>query len=179
MEEPDLAHFRAIPWCAALLADPAYQVTPTLARQAKANTEDSLIAETLNSPAAISRWLSLSRIPPAGERFVGEVRSLVALGAGLNGGAHLLHGGIITLLIDDTMGMVLVNNGFPGSVTARLDMRFLKKVRTPGTVLVVARCTRREGRKYWMEAWMEDEKGVVLARGDALWVNTAVAKEKL
>lgn len=77
------------------------------------------------------------------------------------------------------MGMILVINGFGNSVTAKLDMKFLKPVETPGTVLLVAKCTRREGRRFWMEAWMEDAEGQILARGDAVWVNIGAPREKL
>jgi len=65
------------------------------------------------------------------------------------------------------------------TVTAKLEVRFLKLVPTPGTVMAVAKYERREGRKFWLEAWIEDGDGEVLARGDALWISLGKRDVKL
>lgn len=65
----------------------------------------------------------------------------------------------------------------PSYVTAYLNTTYLRPVRTPGTILVVARTTRVEGRKIWVEASMEDGTGEKLAKAEALFVE--VNKSKL
>lgn len=89
----------------------------------------------------------------------------------------MLHGGIVSTLMDDVMGTLLTVNkdhgGLPltqSTVTASLNVKYLKGVRTPGTVAVVARCTKREGRKFWLDAEVKDGVGAVLAKGEALWI---------
>lgn len=100
----------------------------------------------------------------------------------------MLHGGIVATLMDDVMGTVLTVNkdlgGLPltqSTVTANLSVKYLRGVQTPGTVAVVARCGRREGRKFWLEAEVRDGDSVVLARGEALWIKVGkkeAVKEK-
>ena len=95
----------------------------------------------------------------------------------MNGGVNILHGGIVSTLIDDAMGTLLTVNkdvgGLPltqNTVTASLTVKFLKSVRTPGTVAVVARYRKREGRKFWLDAEVKDGEGWVLAKGEAIWI---------
>jgi acyl-coenzyme A thioesterase PaaI-like protein len=186
MEEPDLLHFRSIPWCSALLADPSFTITPTFARQFKESTEDSLIAETLHSPNAISHCLSAYRTPHDGQTWIEETRTFLKLGKGMNGGPNLLHGGMIATILDEAMGLLLtINKDDHGgslsgdTVTAKLDIRYMKPIFTPGTVMAVARCRKREGRKFRQEAWIEDSDGTILARADALWISIRRREEKL
>ena len=90
----------------------------------------------------------------------------------------MLHGGMISTLFDEEMGTLLTinkdQNGSPLSgdtVTAELKVKYLRPVMTPSTVVVVARCKKREGgRKFWLEGWLEDEDGQVMARSEAFWV---------
>ncbi len=107
----------------------------------------------------------------------------MTLGSGMNGGPNMLHGGIIATLMDDVIGTLLtVNKDQEGSpltdhtVTAELNVKYLRPVRTPQTVLVVARCREvlREGTRFVMDAEVRDEKGKVLAKADSVW--TAVRR---
>ena len=182
MEEPDLAHFTSIPWCSTLLSNPTYKITPTDSRQPKPSTEDSLIAISLSSPSTISHCLSLYKLPepspsPNEVPFITEVITLLTLGDGMNGGPNMLHGGLIATLLDDMMGNLFTVNKDQGgipltqkTVTANLTVEYLKRIMTPATVAIVARCGRREGRKFWLEAEVRDGRGVAMARGKAVWV---------
>lgn len=186
MVEPDLAHFQSIPWCSIILSDPSFKITPTFSRQPKPDFEDSLTADTLKTPSAINNCLSIYREPPQGETWISEVRSLMTLGNGMNGGPFLLHGGIIAVLIDDVIGTLMTVNQdqekmplSSGAVTAYLNVRYENPVQTPQTVMVVARCKRREGRKFWMEAEVRDEGETVLARAESLWIRVRRPEERL
>jgi len=101
----------------------------------------------------------------------------MTLGTGMNGGALLLHGGIIATLMDDVIGTLLTVNKDANSlplthktVTASMNVSYLKPVPTPGTVLVVARCREVRGRKLYMDAEVRDGEGVLLAKADSLWI---------
>jgi acyl-coenzyme A thioesterase PaaI-like protein len=186
MIEPDQAHFELIPWCSALLNDPSFTITPTFSRQPKLNTEDSLIASTLNSPQTVKACLSLYKTPPKGDPWISEVRTLMSLGTGMNGGPFMLHGGIVAALMDDVIGTLLTVNksegGLPlstSTVTAYLNVSYLRLVSTPQTVLVVARSREVKGKKFFMESEIRDGEGGVLARAESLWIRRAQDKEKL
>jgi len=86
---------------------------------------------------------------PAGLKVVfhtnGEkVRAEVNPPEGFQGMRGLLHGGIITALLDDAMWYAIYDRGFP-SITAELTVRFKKAVRL-GQPLVV-------------EGWLKEQKG--------------------
>lgn len=93
----------------------------------------------------------------------------------------MLHGGIIATLMDDVIGTLLTVNkhhktGEPlsgNTVTAYLNVKYLRPVKTPQTVLVVARSKETpdgRSRKYGMEAEIRDGEGMVLAKADSLWI---------
>ena len=186
MEETDQAHFDSIPWCSQLIRDPTFKITPTFSRQPKSSTEDSLIAETLNTKETVSACLTLYKVPQSPETFVSEIRILLSLGSGLNGGAHVLHGGITAALFDDAIGVLLTLNKekeiLPrdsSTVTAFLNVRYLKRIGTPATVVMVVRCEEIQGRKYFMKAEVRDGEGTKLAEADSLWILLAELKQKL
>jgi acyl-coenzyme A thioesterase PaaI-like protein len=177
MIEPDQAHFESILWCSQIINDPDFIITPTFSRQPKPDTEDSLTAETLKRNEAIRACLSVYRRPLQGMTWINEVRSLMTLGTGMNGGPFILHGGIVAVLIDDVIGTLMTVNQdqelmplSSGAVTAYLNVQFLNPVQTPQTVLVVARSREIKGRKFYMEAEIRDSDGNVLAKADSLWI---------
>jgi acyl-coenzyme A thioesterase PaaI-like protein len=186
MGEPDLAHFESIPWCSTIINDPSFTITPTFSRHPKPDTEDSLTATTLKSPSAIAHCLSLYRRPPPSVTWISEVRSLMTLGTGMNGGPFILHGGIVAVLIDDVIGTLMTVNRdtermplSSGAVTAYLNVRYANPVVTPTTVLVVAWSREVKGRKFWMEAEVRDEAGLVLAKAESLWIRVRKPEERL
>ncbi|KAG9235266.1 HotDog domain-containing protein [Amylocarpus encephaloides] len=186
MEEADLAHFHSIPWCSALLKDPNIVITPTFSRQPKPNTEDSLLALTLRSPTTIPRCLSFHPKPTPSSPSIASVCTLFTLGPDLNGGPRVLHGGMIATLMDDVMGTLLTikkdGDAMPLSgvaVTGTLNVRYLRRIPTPGTVLVVARVQEVRGRKYDMAAEVMGGEGEVFARAESLWIRRKGGAEKL
>jgi len=66
-----------------------------------------------------------------------------------------------------------------GTVTANLEIRFLKPVKTPTTLVVSAVCEERTERKFWLRAVMKEVDGVELATARALWVRFDRKKLKL
>ena len=182
MAEPDhmsdLQHFQDIPWCAALLSTPDFKPTETFSRTVKDHNEDTLFGQTLKSDNTISHAHSIylpskTKTSP----FILEVRTFVTLSTGMNGGPNALHGGMITTLMDDTMGTLLKLNRdaedrpvMAFGVTAKMDVRFRKLILTPGTYCIGARCTSSEGRKIKLEGWIWDEDDDVCATSESLWI---------
>ena len=72
--------------------------------------------------------------------------------------------------------LLSVNKGLEGTivrettVTAYLNVIFIKPVKTPGTVLVTAKFKDIKGRKYFVKSSVRDANGVVLAKAEALWI---------
>ena len=118
-----------------------------------------------------------------------EVCLLLSLGDGLNGQPGLAHGGMIATLLDEAMAILIAVNqdpersrlaadigldGGPGTkgkvVTAGLNVRFLKPLDTPITVLVRTRLNGVEGRKLKIGGSVEGEGGAVFATAESVWV---------
>jgi acyl-coenzyme A thioesterase PaaI-like protein len=76
-----------------------------------------------------------------------------------------LHGGISSWLMDCMLGILIQARGRRG-VTARLDMRYLRRTPLDVPLLIGSRITRVDGRKVWAEGWIECEgERTVLAEG--------------
>lgn len=102
----------------------------------------------------------------------------------MNGGPNALHGGIIATLMDDVIGTLLTINKDEetinsGTVTGTLSVKYLRKVMTPQTVVVVAKCKEVRDRKIFMEAEVRDSEGNVLAKADSMWIKVRGVKAVL
>ncbi|KAK4539982.1 hypothetical protein LTR36_009880 [Oleoguttula mirabilis] len=200
------APFQRIPWAAALLAKPNTVCRVPGSRQLKRSGEDSLFAEVLKTPRTIRNCICIYQRPAETDEKIEEVSTLMTVGEGMNGHPQIMHGGIVASILDEGMGVLqsanherehLVNVGkglaqgeLPphgiGSFTVELKIRYLKPVRTPGSLVVTARYVRREGsRKEWIYAEVkqhethgEDDDGeeIVCATGEALFVQPKASR---
>ncbi|KAI0439721.1 thioesterase superfamily protein [Xylaria telfairii] len=176
MDTLDHAHFAAIPWCASHLQGDRVVACASPSRTPKSTSEDSLFAETLNSERGVVRMLLAYVEPLSPTERVNEVKAFFTLGSGLNGHPNVCHGGLVMTILDEAIGMLVPINQDRGRMsvgpcmTAYLNTTFVKPVLTPGTILARAWFTKVEGRKYFTQGTLEDEKGVILARSDALYV---------
>ena len=129
---PAHTYFLSIPWTHSLLTSPHTTILPRLLnRELKPSTEDQLFADTLATPDTIPAMLSfyttsphsppasLNSVPSASpssslflnpDRAIPVISTLVALGYRLNGYPHVVHGGIISTIIDECMGIFLSRN---------------------------------------------------------------------
>ncbi|KAG6363903.1 hypothetical protein INS49_009006 [Diaporthe citri] len=182
--EDDIKHFRSIPWCLKHLQPPDTEliITSAYSRSRKPNSEDALFSGTINSPSTLSHFILFYPRPTEPRSVLPEIKGLITLGGDLDGHPGICHGGIVATIFDEVLGYAapagrLAGEGqgaggrpVPSYVTAYLNTTYLRPVRTPGTILVVASTTRVEGRKIWVEASMEDGRGDKLARAEALFV---------
>lgn len=162
--------------CSRLLDDPSFTPIETLSRQPNDSTEDSLIAETLNSKATIRLWASFYRAVREGERQnadtpLGELLCVLVCGTGMNGHAGLAHGGFISFVLDEVLTMLAGIHRTPGSdrYTVSLNVDLKKPIPTPCTILARAELeSRSHGRKYWLRGSIEDGNGTVYATATCL-----------
>lgn len=173
----DLEYFNALGWCREILNDAAFQYAPTPSREKKSSTEDALFAETLKTPDTLSHCVSTYRTPANPGQRIEEFRTLLSLGYQLNGYPHVAHGGVTCMILDEVCALLLTYNkdleGGPirySTVTASLQVSFLKALRTPQVVLVTAKIKKIEGRKHFIEASIQDEHRVAIATAEALFM---------
>ncbi|KAK1465393.1 thioesterase superfamily protein [Colletotrichum cuscutae] len=197
---PDVQHFLSIPWCAAHLNEPDTVRDTAPSRFPKQNTEDQLFSTTLNTTDTIAAYLTFYKRPSsssssssssassstltsdipkdddAGPTIIRQLKALLTLRSGINGYPDVSHGGIVASILDETIGLVFPVNKSNGLIpdaaymTAYLNVTYVKPVRTPQTVLCVVEVTKVVGRKWWIDARIEDEGGAVLARAESLYV---------
>ncbi|KAF1823126.1 uncharacterized protein K489DRAFT_380526 [Dissoconium aciculare CBS 342.82] len=190
-----------IPWIASLVAAPDIVAGIPGCRFPKSSTEDSLLAQTLKTGDALSTCLYFYRNPAAASSDPGspipEISTVFTLGSAMNGHPHILHGGMLATLLDESMGVYVSTNekrerfartgdeqdragkGQAPKFTAELKVTYLKPLRTPGTVVVAVRLVRKEGRKEWMVAearQLQGESVVLVARGEGLFIEARGSK---
>jgi acyl-coenzyme A thioesterase PaaI-like protein len=191
--------FLRIPWAAALLSRPGTITRVPGSRHSKASLEDTLFAETLKTPRTLRSCISFWTKPLESAEKIEEVSTLFTFGDGLNGHPDIMHGGIVASILDEAMGILQSANSerdhlrhvaqgmaqgeLPpeggGSFTAYLNLEYKAPVRTPGSLIVVAKYRKREGRKEWIDAVLKQHQGpgedydgeeVVCARAEGLFV---------
>ena len=106
-----IAHLSQVPWCAALIQDPAWTPTRTDSRVPKPTSEDSFFAETLGTNRTIRYCLTLRPTQPEkeGPEFR-EVKTIMDLGDGLNGHPRICHGGFVATMLDEICGVLITLN---------------------------------------------------------------------
>lgn len=202
--DDEVALFQSIPWCARHLASrPDLVVTPVFSRSPKRGAEDALLSQALKTRETVRAFVCFY---PAGDnnssnndgqtttavatpdtadtRLLPEVGVLVSLGTLVSGYDGVAHGGVVALLFDEALSLVHPGSrwrrdasaGPSGVVTAYLNTGYLRPVPTPGEYLIRVTLKKAEGRKVFVEAVMEDERGEKLARADALFIES---REKL
>ncbi|CAN8102789.1 unnamed protein product [Discula destructiva] len=175
--DDDVNHFKAIPWCARHLAAPNLTIVPAFSRSPKPAFEDALISQTLRTRDTISAYALFYPRPQDEAAYLPEVKAFVTLGNLIGGYPGISHGGIVATLLDETLSFIApgprlrtYQQGAPEVVTAYLNTRFLRPVAVPATYLITVRLAKIEGRKTFVEGFIETETGQKVAEADALFV---------
>ena len=179
--------FRTIPWCTALISDPTFEVVAILSREPKETTEDALFANTLRTQDTIRAALGLRKRPnKASPMRVDEFKTLVYLGNGMDGMPGVLHGGIVTTLLDEVFSCLIGSTKRlqgqawgAGVVTASLKTDFLNPLQTPAIIVVTALLKKTEGRKWYIDGYIEDGQGKIFAKAESLWLEKKKTIQKL
>ncbi|KAK7517586.1 HotDog domain-containing protein [Phyllosticta citriasiana] len=182
--DADLALFLSIPWSAKLLADPQFELSPTDSRIPKPTTEDSFVAETLQSQRTVRTWVTQHRLPADYPSYpIREARSFLQLGDGVCGFPGVCHGGMVATLLDEVTGVLLTANAKETdrragtteglkSFTAYLNVSYKKPLSAPGLALAVAKIKKVEGRKIYILSSLEDGLGAVFASAEVMFIET-------
>lgn len=115
-----------------------------------------------NSGGLGARWTT--------DPSAGEVRTQLAIPERFNGYPGLVHGGVVTALLDEAMARTaLIEGGFEDLlVTARMEVAFRQPTPTATPVTVVGRILRKSGSRAQAEAELRLPDGSVAARAEAL-----------
>ena len=176
--ESNLRYFQAIQWTRDLLADENYIPIPTSSRKSKESTEDSMFAETLHTENTVQAWLTLKKRSTKDDALITELRFFLSLGHAMNGYPHRVHGGMISLIMDEAMGtMIYLNRS--GAVTAYLKTTYLQPIPSPSVIMVTAKMRENSGRKALSDAIIEGEGGTIMATAEGLWIRPRDPQVKL
>lgn len=166
----------SLPWCQKLLNSPDI-IDISLPMRRPENT-NLVITSTLRTESTIRAWKSLHTRDIQDPTHHSQTFFLVlSLGSGLQGYKDMLHGGIFSVLLDQSNAICILSVTPPPSVTAQMDLKFKKSVPVPGVVLCRSVIVRREGKKLWVRGTIEDGEGTVFCESESFWI--AKGKEKL
>jgi acyl-coenzyme A thioesterase PaaI-like protein len=179
-----LAHFTTVPIAQPTLQDPAFRciyASRTVTDEGKGHT---LMGKTWATDTTIPHLLSLykSSKSETPEFLDVEIRRFYTLGGDLNAHPDLLHGGVISCILDSTLGNAVgigtrhVN--MSSMYTVQLNVKYEKPVRTPGTIVARSWVTKAEvgekNIKVWAEGVIESlgEGGetIVHSKAEGMWV---------
>ncbi|PPJ52578.1 hypothetical protein CBER1_10994 [Cercospora berteroae] len=185
-----VVHFLSMPYAKPTIEDSNFRIlsqSRTVTHDGKGHT---LMGKTWNTEATIGQLLTLFR-PPKGYSSIssseslvssseskgGEMRRFYTFGGDLTAHPDLLHGGVISCILDSSLGgaigmtLAKLEDG-PPSFTVQLNVTFKAAVKTPGTVMVRSWVTKVEdnGRKAWAKGIIESEGGVVHAMAEGMWL---------
>jgi acyl-coenzyme A thioesterase PaaI-like protein len=192
-----LTTFSPLPIFTQTLNDPTFRsisMSRTVTHDGHGHT---LMGQTWNTPTTIPCLLSFyrTRDPDAQDPTNGistEVRRFYEFGPDLNAHPDLLHGGVISCILDSGLGgaVGIAMGRQPQTLgsgkgmealtmyTVQLNVRYKAPVRTPGVVVVRAWVDRveKDGRKVWAKGRVEGAEGLVHAEAEGLWVRGKEAK---
>ncbi|MEZ4553036.1 MAG: PaaI family thioesterase [Dehalococcoidia bacterium] len=81
----------------------------------------------------------------------------------------VMHGGLLTLLLDEAMGWAMYADGV-FAVTAKMEVRFRRAVGLAEALIARSRITRSRGRRIEVEAKLTNDAGEVLVESSALFM---------
>jgi acyl-coenzyme A thioesterase PaaI-like protein len=135
-----------------------------LSTEYKIWVKDHALHETLAGDGKIEAYEVYKR------KNADEVVCLVRFGKSLNGHPGIVHGGITSLVFDNTFGWLFISLKYPSAVTANLNINYRNPIFAETSAILTARMIRRDGRKLYMEAKLCDTKGKLLAESTTLFI---------
>ncbi len=181
----ELAFFSQLPWALRWIEDAAYKPVSSTSRVPKDDGEDDLFAKTLCTSSTIPRWLLLAhcQLLSTADRECGpgvpsrpDLLLLLDLAQGVNGFRDTVHGGILSALLDDTLGFCVEMHRHhqgaarPPLYTANLNINFRRPVQTPGSIVVAVWLEEVDGRKWRVGGQILNSEGLVCVSAKGLWV---------
>jgi 3'-phosphoadenosine 5'-phosphosulfate synthase len=165
-------HIRTCELAEQLRANPDYVESRPHLKIPKAIRQHNLTGGTLQGPGMIV-------VPPYAwnEKDGKAMVSIFYLGGDVTGHPGIVHGGLLATMLDEGMArccfLALPNKV---GVTANLQINYRRPVQAGQFLVLRARTTKVEGRKAWVEAWIEplepgeEERPERLVEGNALFI---------
>lgn len=85
------------------------------------------------------------------------------------GYSEIMHGGLVTTLLDEAMAKVINIRGIK-AVTATLDMKFRNPVLIGKSLKIFGELVEEKKRRCVLKAWLEDEEGKILAEASSIFI---------
>lgn len=85
-----------------------------------------------------------------------EIMAIVRFGQSLNGHPEIVHGGITSLVFDNSFGWLFFCLNKPMAVTANLNINYRKPLKQNTTTILRAKMSKEEGRKMFMDATLHE-----------------------
>lgn len=111
-----------------------------------------------------------------------EVIAVVRFGDMINGHPTIVHGGITSLVFDNTFGWLFFSLDLPLAVTANLNVNYRAPLPMNTTCILQSKLTKLDGRKMFMNATLHDLHGKLIADSTSLFISlkpSAAALAKL
>lgn len=90
----------------------------------------------------------------------------------------VLHGGILAALVDEAMAWSMWAADRALGVTAKMEMRYRRPVPPDGPLTVRGHVARARGRRFAVEASIEDASGETLVEASALFLRLPAEEEQ-
>ncbi len=86
----------------------------------------------------------------------------------MQGYSNIVHGGFISMLLDEVMAKACVYNGY-NALTGRLEVKFIKPVYVNKRVNFFARVDKVKNKIIWLSSWCSNNTGEILAKANGVF----------
>ena len=122
-------------------------------------------------PGLIERYVVYRRVNTQETSSKEVLVVVIKFGTNLNGHQGIVHGGVISLVLDDAMGFAYEAIGIPVAFTANLSVNYRRPLPAGASTVLRVCHTKTDGRKIYFEGQLTDPDGSVLyAEGTSLYV---------
>ncbi|KIW06860.1 uncharacterized protein PV09_02536 [Verruconis gallopava] len=181
-------HFKTVPIAHSTLQDPEFKCLYASRTVTDGGKGHTLMGKTWATETTIPHLLSLYRRDPSStlDSPNVEIRRFYTLGIDLSAHPNLLHGGVISTILDSTLGsavgIAMKTEKMKSMYTVQLNVKYEKPVQIPGTICSKAwvRNIDVSGKNYkvWAEGRIEslgkDGEVVIHAKAEGIWVGKKV-----
>ncbi|KAB8277026.1 HotDog domain-containing protein [Aspergillus minisclerotigenes] len=164
----DINYFASLPFASPYLNSPLYEPVPFITRYDTKGTSNKFFSKVINTAETIPHLLALVRVPDSNPNQTTDQRDNARPGF-----VDTVHGGVLAALLDEALGLCaesteLVSKGHTRLYTAGLEISYRSPVHVPSVVMIKTWVTKRQGRKWFLEAQVLDQEGVVKVEAKTL-----------
>ena len=140
--------------------DIEYMKTPKF----RAFKDGNALHDTLSKPNLIEKYEVYKK------NDSDEILCVVRFGSMINGHPTIVHGGITSLVLDNSYGWLFFSLDLPMAVTANLQVNYRAPLPMNTTCILKAKMDRLDGRKMFMKGTVHDLHGKLIADSSSLFV---------